>query len=79
MDATNTTKTTAGSEQGKYFVKCDECRETMRFTDSVHESACGGICPKCRAEINAKLAKDIDALQAAAARIARRNAKAGAK
>jgi acetyl-CoA carboxylase beta subunit len=75
---TNTTKTTA-AERGRYFVKCDECRETMRYTDSVYESACGAICPKCRAEINAKLAKDIDALQAAAARIARRSAKAGAR
>jgi predicted nucleic acid-binding Zn ribbon protein len=40
-----------------YFVKCDECRETMRFTDSVRESAEGGRCEKCRAEIAAKLAK----------------------
>jgi hypothetical protein len=46
MDAT--TKTTA-AERGRYFVKCDECRETMRYTDSMQESAAGGRCEKCRA------------------------------
>ena len=55
----DTTTQPAGEAQaqGRYFVKCDECRETMRFTDSVPESAAGGVCPACRAAISARMAK----------------------
>lgn len=30
-----------------YEVKCHECRETLRYTDSVGESARGGTCESC--------------------------------
>lgn len=33
---------------GRYEVKCDECRQTIRRTDSVAESAAGGRCDKCK-------------------------------
>lgn len=40
--------------QLRYAVKCDECRAEFRRTDSVAESAAGGYCPACRAELDAK-------------------------
>jgi len=33
---------------GRYIVKCDECKKTMRETDNVVESYQGGICKDCR-------------------------------
>lgn len=32
----------------RYTVKCDDCKEEIRRTDSVAESAAGGRCDKCR-------------------------------
>jgi hypothetical protein len=37
-----------GSASGRYTVECDVCRAEIRRTDSVHESACGGLCDACR-------------------------------
>lgn len=37
-------------DQGAYEVKCDECKTTLRRTDSVAESAAGGTCDRCRRE-----------------------------
>ena len=33
--------------EGRYAVKCDECKAEIRRTDSLHESACGGRCADC--------------------------------
>lgn len=33
-----------------YVVKCDDCKRELRETDSLHESAAGGLCNDCRAE-----------------------------
>lgn len=35
---------------GQYAVKCGECHEDIRRTDSLAESAAGGLCDDCRAE-----------------------------
>lgn len=32
----------------RYAVKCDECKTDMRRTDSLRESAAGGLCEGCR-------------------------------
>lgn len=39
-------------EDKRYIVKCDECREFIRVCDSVEESARGGHCAKCAAELD---------------------------
>jgi hypothetical protein len=39
------------STDGKYAVKCDDCKEEIRRTDSLSESAAGGYCETCRREI----------------------------
>lgn len=44
------------AEGGSYVVKCDECKVDMRRTDSLRESAAGGVCAKCRAERHATIA-----------------------
>ncbi len=31
-----------------FEVKCDDCKTTIRETDSVSESAAGGLCDECR-------------------------------
>lgn len=33
---------------GRYAVKCDDCKAELRKTDSVSESAAGGLCDPCR-------------------------------
>ena len=38
---------------GRYYVLCDECKTLIRRPDSLHESACGGHCNKCNAELDA--------------------------
>lgn len=35
---------------GLYAVKCDDCKAELRKTDSVSESAAGGLCDPCREE-----------------------------
>jgi hypothetical protein len=35
-------------EAGRYEVKCDDCKATLRRTDSMGESAAGGRCADCR-------------------------------
>ena len=37
----------------KYLVKCDDCKQTLRGTDSMRESAEGGHCDKCKGEAEA--------------------------
>ena len=32
----------------RYVVKCDDCKQEMRQTDDLHESAAGGRCDDCR-------------------------------
>lgn len=34
----------------RYIVKCDTCKEAMRETDSLQESAAGGECSWCKKE-----------------------------
>lgn len=34
--------------RGSYEVKCDDCKKTMRHTDSMQESAAGGRCATCK-------------------------------
>ena len=36
--------------EGKYAVKCDECKAEIARTDSLHVSACGGLCETCESE-----------------------------
>lgn len=36
---------------GRYSVKCDDCRQDIRRTDSVAESAAGGRCDDCHEEL----------------------------
>lgn len=31
-----------------YEIKCDDCKATIRLTDSLSESAAGGRCESCR-------------------------------
>ena len=38
----------------RYVVKCDECKCEIRRTDSVAESAAGGYCAACNAELGAR-------------------------
>ena len=33
--------------QGRYIIKCDVCKKTIRHTDDVTESYAGGRCPTC--------------------------------
>lgn len=40
---------------GKYNVKCDVCKKTIKTTDNVVESYQGGMCKKCRADSNPSL------------------------
>ena len=35
---------------GRYIVKCDQCKKTIKTTDNVVESYQGGLCKKCRAD-----------------------------
>jgi hypothetical protein len=35
--------------EGRYVVKCDDCKTTIRETDSLVESAAGGSCGCCHA------------------------------
>lgn len=35
------------TNDGRYAVKCDECKDELRRTESLHESAAGGICESC--------------------------------
>ena len=41
--------------QGRYSVKCDECKAEIRRTDSLQESAAGGRCGECKATITAEV------------------------
>lgn len=36
----------------KYIIKCDDCKKTIGETDSLAESAAGGICNDCKPERN---------------------------
>lgn len=37
-------------KMGRYVVKCDLCKKTIKTTDDVFESYHGGMCKKCRAD-----------------------------
>jgi len=39
---------------GRYLVKCDECKKTIKTTDKQHESFMGGHCVQCKKQINKK-------------------------
>jgi hypothetical protein len=43
-------KCIAENARRRYVVKCDDCKRDLRETDSVPESAAGGLCDDCRAE-----------------------------
>ena len=36
---------------GRYLVKCDLCKKTIKTTDNVEESYAGGTCNECRKKI----------------------------
>jgi hypothetical protein len=36
---------------GRYIVKCDDCKQTIRETDNIHESYEGGRCENCKAGV----------------------------
>ena len=33
---------------GRYLVKCDLCKKTIKTTDNIQESYQGGYCDKCK-------------------------------
>ena len=49
MTNANTTQTS-----GRYEVLCDDCKATLRTTDSLPESAAGGRCLRCRPDFVAE-------------------------
>ena len=53
MTATTTPKiiTLDESKTGRYMVRCPECLETVRMTNSMMESAGGQLCAKCVKEL----------------------------
>ena len=45
----------------RYAVLCDDCKRELRETDSLPESAAGGLCDPCRAESQRKGSRAMEA------------------
>jgi hypothetical protein len=43
----------------KFIIKCDSCKATLRETDSLRESAEGGLCITCGGSICISCGRDV--------------------
>lgn len=47
MPNSDNSESTVRNRASRYEVRCDDCKKTIRMTDSVGESAAGGRCNDC--------------------------------